>query len=99
MSQLSVEEAAKKLRFPGGRNALFKFLRDHAGFQGTIPPYHLCFHGFFKVIDGQYERGRRTVYTQTTKVTTQGLTYIAQLMEKHPPEPGKTARGKRKKEA
>ena len=84
MATLSVEEAAKKLNFTGGRNALYKFLREHAGFQGTIPPYHLChLHGFFVVIDGQYEQGRRTVYTQTTKVTTKGLTYIAQLMSEH----------------
>lgn len=101
MSQLSVEEAAQRLNFPGGRNALYKYLRAHAGFQGTIAPYSLVFQGFFVVIDGQYERGRQTIYTQTTKVTTRGLTFIAQLMNEHPPEVKTTARkktsGRRKK--
>lgn len=95
MSQLSVEEAAKRLNFPGGRNALYKYLRAHAGFQGTVAPYSLVFGGFFVVIDGQYERGRQTVHTQTTKVTTKGLTYIAQLMNEHPPETKPTPQKKR----
>lgn len=81
MSLLTIEEAAKKLSFPGGRNALYKFLRKHAGFRGTIPPYNLChLQKFFTVKDGMYEQGRRTVHTQTTKVTNEGLTFIAQLM-------------------
>lgn len=84
MSLLTIEEAAKKLNFPGGRNALYKFLRKHAGFQGTVPPYNLCqLKPFFKVQDGVYEQGRKKVYTQTTKVTNDGLTYIAQLMNDH----------------
>lgn len=81
MSLLTVEEAAKKLNFPGGRNALYKFLRKHAGFRGTVPPYNLCqIQRFFVVKDGMYEQGRKRVYTQTTKVTNDGLTFIAQLM-------------------
>ena len=81
MSLLTIEEAAKRLNFPGGRNALYKFLRKHAGFRGTIPPYNLChLQKFFTVKDGMYEQGRRTVHTQTTKVTNEGLTFIAQLM-------------------
>lgn len=74
MSLLTIEEAAKRLNFPGGRNALYKFLRKHAGFQGTVPPYNLCqIQRFFVVKDGMYEQGRRTVHTQTTKVTNEGL--------------------------
>lgn len=81
MSLLTVEDAAKKLNFPGGRNALYKFLRQHAGFQGTVPPYNLCqIQRFFVVKDGMYEQGRKTIRTQTTKVTNEGLTFIAQLM-------------------
>ena len=84
MSLLTVEDAAKKLNFPGGRNALYKFLRQHAGFQGTVPPYDLChIKRFFTVKDGVYEQGRKKVHTQTTKVTNDGLTFIAQLMRDH----------------
>ncbi|WP_028304433.1 phage antirepressor KilAC domain-containing protein [Oceanospirillum maris] len=87
MSLLTVEEAAKKLNFPGGRNALYKFLRQHAGFQGTVPPYNLChLQPFFIVKDGVYEQGRKKVYTQTTKVTNEGLTFIAQLMNERLPQ-------------
>ena len=87
MSLLTVEEAAKKLNFPGGRNALYKFLRKHAGFRGTVPPYNLCqIQRFFVVKDGMYEQGRKRVYTQTTKVTNDGLTFIAQLMNERLPQ-------------
>ncbi len=87
MSLLTVEEAAKKLNFPGGRNALYKFLRKHAGFRGTIPPYNLCqIQRFFIVKDGMYEQGRKKVHTQTTKVTNDGLTFIAQLMNEQLPQ-------------
>lgn len=83
MATMSVKSAAIKLKFPGGQNALFKFLRKHAGFQGTIAPYSLVFQGFFKVIDREFDRGGRTHRAQTTKVTTEGLSYIADLMSKH----------------
>lgn len=83
MALLSIEDAAQELKFPGGRNKLFAFLRKHAGFQGKIAPYSLVFNGFFKVIDHEFEQGRKKIYTQTTKVTTEGLSYIAQLMADH----------------
>ncbi|WP_028301570.1 hypothetical protein [Oceanospirillum beijerinckii] len=90
MALMSIEDAAKELKFPGGRNGLYKFLRKHSEFQGTVPPYHLCqINKFFARVDSHYMRGERMIPTQLTKVTNDGMTYIAQLMSEHLPKPEK----------
>lgn len=83
---ISVEDAAKRLQFPGGRNGLYKFLRSYAGFQGTIPPRNLIRSRLFQVKDTDYQCGPVRKQTQVTKVTTEGLTFIAQLMADNLPK-------------
>lgn len=80
---VSIENAAKELHFPGGRNALYQFLRKHAGFQHTTPPHSLVRQGFFCIKNSQYQRGPVTVPTRVTRVTPTGLSYIAELMGQH----------------
>jgi len=92
---ISVENAAKELEFPGGRNGLYKFLRKYAGFQKTTPPHPLVRQGFFCVTNSQFQRGPVSVPVRTTRVTPTGLTYIAQLMNEYlnQDEPKQEAQG------
>ncbi|MCV6589078.1 MAG: hypothetical protein OIF57_08625 [Marinobacterium sp.] len=75
---MGMKEAAQKTGFTSDR-ALYKFLREHAGFQGTTPPRELVRQGYFFVRQSQYFRGPVAHPTAVTKATATGLTYIAEL--------------------
>lgn len=78
---LKMKEAAQKCGFRSDR-ALYKFLREHAGFQGTTPPRQLVRQGLFYVRRSQYYRGPVPHETAVTMATTTGLSYIAELKSK-----------------
>lgn len=78
---LGMKEAARKTGFTSDR-ALYKFLRENAGFQGTTPPRPLIKSGLFYIRHGQYYRGQVPHQTAITMATNEGLAYIADLKNK-----------------
>lgn len=80
---MDMRAAAKELNVKGGRNGLYKLLRELNVFSGTKPHHKYVREGYFKLQTKSYTRGRVDHQYSKPLVTGTGITWLQEQIEKH----------------
>jgi|GEM_PF-1528154 len=81
--QFDIETAAAALKIKGGRNGLYRLLREMDIFVKTTPRRRYIQQGLFRVQEKSYQRGPVAHPYIKTLVTADGMAWLTEVLADH----------------